>query len=157
MNLHFKHVSRVSLFEHFFESLFSAFFVAYLMFYAEDKSLHLKLFSRVLPPLTAFSRFSSRSGTLTIGGCEYIYQCKTADVAWGDNEVALNTNNRSAESAVQCFKNIWLKYIITRSLGALRAPTSRLRPFGPAWLRPSHPSGAQAVWPTQGYNDWIVR
>ena len=25
------------------------------------------------------------------------------------------------------------KYDITRSLGALRAPTSRLRPFGPAW------------------------
>ena len=46
-----------------------------------------------------------------------------------------------------------LKYIIlvynTRSLGALWAPTSRWRPFGPAWLRPSRPSGAQAVWPTQ--------
>ena len=35
----------------------------------------------------------------------------------------------------------------TRSLGALRAPTSSLRPFGPLWLRPSRPSGAQAVWP----------
>ena len=38
-------------------------------------------------------------------------------------------------------------YIYTRSLGALRAPTSSLRPFGPLWLRPSRPSGAQAVWP----------
>ena len=66
MNLHFNLVSRVSLFEHFFESLFRAFFVAYLMFYAEDKSLHLKLFSRVLPPLTAFSRFSSRSELVNI-------------------------------------------------------------------------------------------
>ena len=28
-------------------------------------------------------------------------------------------------------------------------PTSRLRPFGPAWLRPSRPLGTQAVWPTQ--------
>ena len=37
----------------------------------------------------------------------------------------------------------------TRSLGALRAPTSSLRPFRPLWLRPSRPSGAQAVWPTQ--------
>ena len=27
----------------------------------------------------------------------------------------------------------WVKYVQTRSLGALRAPTSRLRPFGPAW------------------------
>ena len=26
--------------------------------------------------------------------------------------------------------------------------TSSWRPFGPAWLRPSRPSGAQAVWPT---------
>ena len=47
-----------------------------------------------------------------------------------------------------------------RILGALRAPTSSLWPFGPAldpsgpaWLRPS---GAQAVWPTQRCNDWIV-
>ena len=38
-------------------------------------------------------------------------------------------------------------YSYTRSLGALRAPTSSLRPFGPLWLRPSRPSGAQAVWP----------
>ena len=36
----------------------------------------------------------------------------------------------------------------TRSLGPLRGPTSSWRPFGPAWLRPSRPSGAQAVWPT---------
>ena len=49
-----------------------------------------------------------------------------------------------------CHINIWepwdrkvymqsskqIKYLITRSLGALRAPTSRLRPFGPA-LGPS--------------------
>ena len=27
-------------------------------------------------------------------------------------------------------------------------PTSSWRPFGPAWLRPSRPLGAQAVWPT---------
>ena len=40
-------------------------------------------------------------------------------------------------------------YFKTRSLGALRAQTSSLRPFGPPWLRPSRPSGAQAVWPTQ--------
>ena len=40
----------------------------------------------------------------------------------------------------------------TRSLGALR--TSSLRPFGPAWLRPSCPSGAQAVWPTQCCIRW---
>ena len=33
---------------------------------------------------------------------------------------------------------------VTRSLGALRAPTSSLGPFGPG-LRPSRPSGAQAV------------
>ena len=45
------------------------------------------------------------------------------------------------------------KIYITRSLGALRAPTSSWRPFGPAWLRPSRPSGAQAVWPTQ----WCIR
>ena len=38
-------------------------------------------------------------------------------------------------------------YTRTRSLGALRAPTSSLRPFGPPWLRPSRPSGAQAVCP----------
>ena len=38
-------------------------------------------------------------------------------------------------------------YVYTRSLGALRAPTSNLWPFGPSWLRPSRPSGAQAVWP----------
>ena len=36
----------------------------------------------------------------------------------------------------------------TRSLGALQAPTSSWWPFGPAWLRPSRPSGAQAAWPT---------
>ena len=41
----------------------------------------------------------------------------------------------------------------TRSLGALRAPTSSWGPFGPAWLRPSRPSGAQAVSPTQ--NEFI--
>ena len=35
------------------------------------------------------------------------------------------------------------------SLGALRAPNSSCWPFGPAWLRPSRPSAAQAVWPTQ--------
>ena len=40
-------------------------------------------------------------------------------------------------------------YIYTRSLGPLRGPTSSWRPLGPAWLRPSRPSGAQAVWPTQ--------
>ena len=39
------------------------------------------------------------------------------------------------------------KYIETRSLGALRALTSSLGPFGPG-LRPSHPSGAQAARPT---------
>ena len=44
----------------------------------------------------------------------------------------------------------------TRSLGALRTPTSSLWPFGPAWLRPSRPSGAQAVWPTRRCNDWIT-
>ena len=35
--------------------------------------------------------------------------------------------------------------------GALQAPTSSWRPFGPsgpAWLCPMHHSGAQAVWPT---------
>ena len=38
---------------------------------------------------------------------------------------------------------------MTKSLGAaLRAPTSSLRPFGPPWLCPSRPSGAQALWPT---------
>ena len=36
----------------------------------------------------------------------------------------------------------------TRSLGALRAPTSSWGPFGPR-LRPSRPSGAQAARPTQ--------
>ena len=40
----------------------------------------------------------------------------------------------------------YLAYLITRSLGA---PTSSLRPFGPPWLRPYRPSGAQAVWPMQ--------
>ena len=38
-------------------------------------------------------------------------------------------------------------YYNTRSLEALRAPTSSLRPFEPPWLRPSRPSGTQAVWP----------
>ena len=38
----------------------------------------------------------------------------------------------------------------------LRGPTSSWRPFGPAWLRYSRPSGAQAVWPTR-CNDWIVQ
>ena len=37
-------------------------------------------------------------------------------------------------------------YISTRSLGALWAPTSSWWPFRPAWLRPSCPLGAQAVW-----------
>ena len=46
-------------------------------------------------------------------------------------------------------KHIYQQIYITRSLGALRAPTSSLRPFGPPWLRPSRPSGAQAVWPTE--------
>ena len=49
---------------------------------------------------------------------------------------------------------LWISLFIfvnmyIRSLGALRAPTSSLRPFGPPWLRPLRPSGAQAVWPTQ--------
>ena len=42
---------------------------------------------------------------------------------------------------------VFWKIFITRSLGDLRAPTSSLRPFRPLWLRPSRPSGAQAVWP----------
>ena len=42
-------------------------------------------------------------------------------------------------------KNKVGKYKDTRSLGALRAPTYSLRPFGPLRLRPSRPSGAQAV------------
>ena len=42
----------------------------------------------------------------------------------------------------------WVLYIAW-SLGARWATTSSLRPFGPAWLRPLRPSGAQAVWPTQ--------
>ena len=46
---------------------------------------------------------------------------------------------------------------ITRSLGALRAPTSSWWPFGPAWLRPSRPSGAQAGWPTQRCGHWKGR
>ena len=41
----------------------------------------------------------------------------------------------------------WPYLLSTRSL------SSSLRPFGPPWLRPSRPSGAQAVWPTQ----WCVR
>ena len=41
------------------------------------------------------------------------------------------------------------KYIwTTRSLWARWAPTSSWRPFGHLWLRPSRPSGAQALWPT---------
>ena len=57
------------------------------------------------------------------------------------------------------FSLIFWKIIVLqhRSLGALRAPTSRLRPFGPAWHRPLRPSGAQAVWPTHQCNDGIVR
>ena len=51
----------------------------------------------------------------------------------------------------------WIQiYEQTRSLGALRAPTSNWWPFGPAWLRPSRPSGAQAVWPTQWCGHWIA-
>ena len=38
-----------------------------------------------------------------------------------------------------------LHYTYTRSLGALRVPTSSWWPFGPVWLRPSRPSGAQAA------------
>ena len=41
--------------------------------------------------------------------------------------------------------NVIAKYNFTRSLGALRAPTSSLLPFGPPGLRPLRPSGAQAV------------
>ena len=50
-----------------------------------------------------------------------------------------------------CFSKIkaWSIDMYTSSLGARWAPTSSLRPFGPAWLRPSRPSGAQAVWPSQ--------
>ena len=40
------------------------------------------------------------------------------------------------------------KLLVTRSLGALQAPTSSWGPFGPR-LRPSRPSGAQAARPTQ--------
>ena len=45
----------------------------------------------------------------------------------------------------------------TRSLGALRAPTSSWWPFGPAWLRPSRPTGAQAVWPTHQCRCWLCQ
>ena len=41
------------------------------------------------------------------------------------------------------------QYWYTRSLGALRAPTSSWRPFGASWLRPLRPSGATPEWPTQ--------
>ena len=47
---------------------------------------------------------------------------------------------------------ILLSYHPTKSL--LR--TYSCWPLGPAWLRPSRPSGAQAVWPTQGSGHWIV-
>ena len=42
--------------------------------------------------------------------------------------------------------------MMTRSLGAFRAPTSSWRPSGAlraSWLCPSRPSAAQIVWPTQ--------
>ena len=62
----------------------------------------------------------------------------------------LEASNHQFESElfhVQCHEPnhmIWC----TRSLGALRDPTSSWGPFGP-WLRPSRPSGAQAARPTQ--------
>ena len=48
---------------------------------------------------------------------------------------------------IEIYIHHWLhllqdKIYKTRSLGALRAPTSRRRPFGPAWLRPSSPLGS---------------
>ena len=39
------------------------------------------------------------------------------------------------------------------NLGALQALTSGWQPFGPTWLLPSLCSGAQAVWPTQKYEE----
>ena len=68
--------------------------------------------------------------------------------------------NGGSVKSLFCFENpmgCCRKYTLTRSLGPLRGPTSSLRPFGPAWLCISRPSGAQALWPTQRCNDWIVR
>ena len=38
----------------------------------------------------------------------------------------------------------------------LELEASNWWPFGPPWLRPSRPSGAQAVWPAQWCGHWIV-
>ena len=67
--------------------------------------------------------------------------------------VTICFHNVKESLTINCIKIIQQKdtlrqYIYTRSLGALRAPTSSWGPFGPPWLRPSRPSGAQAVWPT---------
>ena len=44
-------------------------------------------------------------------------------------------------------------YVKTRSLGALRAPTSSLRPFGPPWLfeKPNQPQNLKVETLTQGF------
>ena len=61
------------------------------------------------------------------------------------NEIIQQLGGRP-EDSLRCFER---QYVCTRSLGAHRAPTSNWWPFGLAWLCPSRPSGAQAVWPTQ--------
>ena len=58
-------------------------------------------------------------------------------------------HRENAEHTLQSITVPAVCYLLfTRSLGALRAPTSSWGPFGPR-LRPSRPSGAQAARPTQ--------
>ena len=58
--------------------------------------------------------------------------------------IALNCKSVTTTTNESFIKKSIQRIFQTRSLGALRAPISSLRPFGPPWLRPS---GAQTVWP----------
>ena len=65
-------------------------------------------------------------------------------------------NQGGGKPLPESFGSFFTKYLsLTRSLGALRAPTSSWGPFGPG-LRPSRPSGAQAARPTQVTVDSVL-
>ena len=56
-------------------------------------------------------------------------------------KVARSNPHPCGHAYPRLFKIFMLNYLYTR--------TSSWRPFRTSWLRPSHPMGAQAVWPTQ--------
>ena len=87
-------------------------------------------------PLLATAAAERRVGGVLVGGG-----------GWGGLRLFIAVLHYINNEYSHCFfSESEYSYLETKSLGPL--PTSSWRPFGPAWLCPSRPSGAQAVWPT---------